>query len=323
MDATPFPSGVVRASVAAEGDAFPLDDAAYAWLPPRDPLKTVLVTDGNRPLETLLALDAGVSLATVSPAQFQPRPGTDVYVFDRFAPDAAPDAPALLFHPTAAAWLAPLVRVGADVVPAGATAWQPHPVLAHVAATDIRIDRAQALAIAPGAEGVRAIASAGGAPLVVAAAGPVKRLIVGFDLGASDFPYQVGFPLFVQNALAWLAGPRPAIEAEAGAVRVPWAGADIRTAAGEPVVSRQALGETVFDAPAPGVYLARRGGDLQPIVVGLGGSGVPDVNRSALAGPSAALADAPRGRELWTIMLAVALVLLAAEWWTFHRRLTV
>ncbi len=319
----PSATGPVHASVKAEGDAFPADDTAWAWVPSRDPLKVVLVTDGNRPLETLLALDGGLSVTTVSPARFEPRPGTDVYVFDRFAPDAAPGAPALLFHPTPAPWLAAVVGVGADGAPAGPVEWRPHPVAAHVASSDIRVDRTAALVIPAGAASdVAAVATAGGAPLVVAASGPVRCVVVGFDLRASDFPYQVGFPLFVQNALAWLGRPRPAIAAEAGVVRVPWAGAVVETASGEPVASRQVLGDTVFDAPGPGVYLARRGGERQPIVVGPAGAGAVDINRSALGRASAAPSGAPRGRELWTIMLAVALVLVAGEWWTFHRRLT-
>ena len=325
IDATKLEPGAVRASIAAEGDGFALDDSAFAWMPSPARAKTVLVTAGNRPLETLLSLDERVDLTTISPAQFQPLAGTDVYVFDGFAPAVAPDAPALLIHPQPVGWLASIVDIAGEVAAPSITGWQAHPVLAFVPATDIRVDRALDLRLAPGAEeaGARAIAAAGPTALIVTAVRPAKLIILGFDLADSDFAFQLGFPLFVENAIGWLAGARAPIEAAPGTVRVPWLDAEIVAPGGGPVAARRAIDGTVFEAPGPGVYEARRGGDRQPIVVRLDDASVSDVNRSSLTG-AAPLEDVEaRGRELWTPMLLGALFLVIVEWWTFHRRITV
>jgi len=325
IDATALPPGAVRASVATDGDGFALDDTAFAWMPSPGPVRTVLVTAGNRPLETLLSLDERVELTTISPAQFAPVEGADVYVFDGFAPAGPPERPALLIHPRPAGWLGSIVDVSGEVVAPSITSWQAHPVLAYVPGTDIRVDRALDLRLAAGAEaaGARAIAAAGATALIVTAVRPVKRIVLGFDLADSDFPFQLGFPLFVQNAIGWLAGARAPIEAAPGTVRVPWPDAEIVGADGAPVPSRRAIGETVFDAPAPAVYEALRGGDHQPIVVRFDDSAVSDVNRSSLTGTARPDDDEASGRELWTLMLLVALGLVIIEWWTFHRRITV
>lgn len=325
VDASGFPSGPVRAAVVTAGDGLALDDVAFAWMPSRAPARTVLVSDGNRPLETLLAIDEGVELITISPAQFQELPGADLYVFDRFTPSDPPEAPALLIHPTDADWLAPLVRITGEVAGPSITSWAAHPVLTFVPGTDIRIERTLGLRLAGGAAsaGARAIATAGETALIVTAVRPVKRVIVGFDFADSDFPYHVGFPLFVRNAVSWLVEARPAIGAAPGTVRVPWPDAEIVTAADEAVPARRALDGTVFEAPAPGLYVARRGAERQPIVVRLADPAVSDVNRSSLAGTPAGAEEEARGRELWVIMLVGAVALASVEWWTFHRRITV
>jgi len=317
--------GELRASVSASGDAFALDDEAVAYLPLTRPIRTLLVTDGNPPLETALGLDSLVELTTVRPGVFANAARADVVIFDRFAPPASPSVPALLVHPSAASWLGPVVRVGEDVLHPAVRVWDTsHPVLQFVSGTDVRIDRTARLDLAPAAPGVRVAAASDATPLVVVEDQPARRVIVGFDLRETDFPFQVGFPVFLRNTVLWLAGAQAPLVASAGTVRVPWPDAAVASAEGAAIPTRRVLESTVFDAPGPGLFFAQHGGERVPIVVGLDGTGAPGVNASEFAGPAPAAARAASGggAEWWPVMLAIAFALAALEWVTFHRRLT-
>jgi hypothetical protein len=316
--------GELHATVAASGDALALDDEAAAYLPLTSPIETLLVTEGNPPLETTLGLDPLVDLTTVRPSGLAKAPRADVIIFDRFTPAAAPASPALLVHPSAASWLTPAVRIGEDVPRPAVRAWDTsHPLLQFVSDTDIRIDRTARLDIVSGAPAVRVVAAADTTPLIVAAEGPVRFVIVGFDLRETDLPFQVGFPMLVRNAVVWLAGVRAPLVAAAGTVRVPWPDAAIRAHDGRAVPARRVLEDTVFEAAGPGLFFAHRGEERVPIVVGLD-EAATGVNASEFAGqaPAAASSTTTGGREWWPVMLAVAFALAALEWVTFHRRLT-
>ena len=55
FDVTPYPEGVLRAEVSAQGDAFDLDDFAYTLVLPHRSKRVLVVTDGNAFLETRFA----------------------------------------------------------------------------------------------------------------------------------------------------------------------------------------------------------------------------------------------------------------------------
>ena len=140
IDLGSFERGPVRAVVTADSDAFPADDYAYGFLPIRTETRVLLVTRGNVYLENVLADEPRLSLAVVSPEQYDPQVSADVYNFDRFAPPEAPGGPTLVFLPPDVEWLTQtLAVVEAPEVPG----WNPaHPVLRFVALEDLRIDRA-------------------------------------------------------------------------------------------------------------------------------------------------------------------------------------
>jgi hypothetical protein len=324
LDLDGLAAGELRATVTTSGDGFALDDEAVAYLPAIGPFKTLLVTEGNPPLEAALGLDPFVDLSTLAPPVPARLPPADVIVFDRHTPVAPPASPSLLVRPSAAAWLAPALRVGGEVPRPAVRAWDTSdPLLQYVRGEDIRIDRAARIEVAPGSSGVRVIAASDATPLVIAAERPVRLAILAFDLRDSDLPFQVGFPMLVRNAVLWLAGVRAPFVTAAGTVRLPWPDAEIRTSDDRLVPAQRILGGTVFEAGGPGLFFAMRGTDRVPVVVGLA-EAATGVNESEPAwGEPAAPRDAPAGgREWWPIMLAVAFVLATVEWVTFHRRVT-
>jgi hypothetical protein len=316
FDLSQFAGGGIRATIQAQDDALSLDDVAFAYLPIKRKTRTLLVTRGNQFLETLLKLDNYVELSITDPANYRELPTIDAYIFDRFAPAAAPSRPSLVIGTPSAPWLRP--ANGEVVKPEIATWSDNHPVMQHVSVHDVTIERASR--IDPG--NLTVIASSKQTPLIVASDKP-KWVMLTFDLDSSDFPFHVGFPIFIENVLAWFSREQLALKRGPGLVDVPLANAQIRTIDDAVVPSDQQLGNTVFEAKQPGLYSATLGDQRVHVAVNLANPTFSDVNRSVFKTDKTAAADHYwLRRELWFYMLVAALLLASLEWFTYHRRMT-
>src|SRR5439155_4430931 len=134
-----------------------------------------------------------------------------------------------------------------------------------------------------------------------------------FDLDASDFAFHVGFPVFMENVLAWFNREQLALRGSPGNVEVPIEGAQVRTMEGKSSPSEQQLGKTVFTATEPGLYAATQGEARVHVAVNLTNRVFSDVNRSVFKDDR--LGAGPRywlRRELWFYMLMAAVVLISA-----------
>jgi hypothetical protein len=316
IDLSQFGGGGVRATLQTKNDALALDDVAFAYLPVKRKTRTLLVTRGNHFLETLLKLDSYVDLAVTDPANYRESPTIDAYIFDRFAPPLAPARPALIIGTPSAPWL--LASAGEVQKPEIATWSDTHPVMQHVSVHDLSIERASR--IDPGS--LTVVAASKQTPLIVASEKP-KWVMLTFALDASDFPFHVGFPVFIENVLAWFSREQLALRRGPGIVDVPLANAQIRTIDGTTVSSDQQLGNTVFEAGQPGLYSATQGDQRMHVAVNLANATFSDVNRSVFKTDRTAAAQSYLlRRELWFYMLIAAVVLMSIEWFTYHRRLT-
>jgi hypothetical protein len=316
FDLSQFSGGGIRAMIQARDDALPLDDVAFAYLPVKRKTRTLLVTRGNHFLETLLKLDNYVELAVTDPANYRESANVDAYIFDRFAPASAPARPALVLGAPSAPWLRP--TAGVVEKPEIVTWSERHPVMQYVSLHDVSIERASR--IDPG--NLTVIAASKQTPLIVASEKP-KWVMLTFDLDSSDFAFHVGFPVFIENVLAWFSREQLALKRGPGTVDVPLANAQIRTIDGKIVPSEQQLGNTVFQTREPGLYAATQGDQRLHVAVNLSNPTFSDVNRSAFkTDRTAATQRYWLRRELWFYMLIAAVVLIAAEWFTYHRRIT-
>jgi hypothetical protein len=316
FDLSKFGGGGVRATVQSSDDALSLDDVAFAYLPVKRKTRTLLVTRGNRFLETLLKLDNYVELAVTDPANYRESPNIDAYIFDRFAPGTAPSRPALVIGTPAAPWLKP---ANGELVKPEIASWsENHPVMQYVSVHDVTIDRASK--IDPG--NLTVIASSKQGPLIVASEKP-KWVMLTFDLDSSDFPFHVGFPVFIENVLAWFSREQLALKRGPGIVDVPLANAQIRTIDGTVIPSEQQLGQTVFQTGEPGLYAATQGDQRVHVAVNLANPTFSDVNRSVFkTDRAAANGHYWLRRELWFYMLVAAVALISIEWFTYHRSMT-
>jgi Aerotolerance regulator N-terminal len=318
LDLSKFDGGGIRAALRSDGDAFSPDDIAYAYLPVKRRTKTLLVTNGNKFLENALKLDRLVELSTVTPALFKDGKDFDALVFDRFAPPELPSRPALIIGAQKAAWLRQ--PVGYVARPRFESWMENHPVMQHVSLYDVTVDNAARI----DTTNLSVLAaSASDAPLIVASESP-RWIQLTFDLQASDFPYHAGFPIFLDNAIAWFGRERLALRRAPGIVEIPLARAEVRTIDGSVMPTQESVAGTVFEASEPGLYVAASGDVRQYIAVNFANREFSDINNSHVRETTTAQeAGIPFFRhELWFYMLCGALLLIGAEWFTYHRRIT-
>ncbi len=321
FDLSRFEGGPIRATLQTAGDALPIDDVAYAYLPVNQKTKTLVVTAGNSYLETLLQLDSLIEPTIVKPVQYRPDPTFDAYILDGFVPAAAPPRPSLIIGSDLnAGWLP---KPSGTISNPRFSVWaEDHPVMRYVSLHDVLVDKASRVA----ADKLTVLAETQDkSPLVLASDEPGKPrwILLTFGLQGSDFPLHPGFPLFVDNALAWLSREPLALRRQPGLVSVPLEQAEIKTLDGAVVESHRDGDATVFDAPEPGLYSATQEGFKQYVAVNLGSSLYSNLNKTV------SQKDAPASQaagwfqqELWVYMLGAAALLIAAEWFTYHRGIT-
>ena len=316
FDLTAFQGGGIRATVISKGDEFALDDEAFAYLPVKRTTRALLVTPGNPYLESVLRTDAAVELTVTAPAAYQESANYDAYVFDRFAPPQAPGRPALVLGTPSAPWLRE--AKGTIQKPVIDTWRDDHPIMRFVSMHDVAIETASEIDAAD----LTVIAAAGTTPLIVASTKP-KWVMLTFDLGSSDLALQGGFPIFVNNVLAWFSRDGVALPRKPGLVSIPATNAQITTIDGQPVTSRQVFNETVFEAPDAGLFVAALEDSKMHVAVSLTNPVFSDVNRSSLTEETGEATAGPLlSHELWFYMVFAALILIGAEWYTYHRRIT-
>jgi hypothetical protein len=318
LDLSKFDGGGIRAAVHSEGDALSPDDIAYAYLPVKRKTRTLLVTNGNKFLENALRLDRLVDLTVIPPSAYKEVRDFDALVFDRFAPPEQPSRPALIIGAQKAAWLRQ--PTGYVAHPRFESWRDDHPVMQHVSLFDVSVDSAAHIDTA---SLIVLGASANDTPLIVASEQP-RWIELTFDLQASDFPYHSGFPIFLDNAIAWFGRERLALRRAPGVVEIPLRKAEVRTIDGAPVPTQESVAGTVFEALDPGLYVATSGDIRQYVAVNFANRDFSDLNNSHIreSGTTQGAGIPFLRHELWFYMLCAALILIGAEWYTYHRRIT-
>ena len=159
-------------------------------------------------------------------------------------------------------------------------------------------------------------------PLIMVSDKP-RRVLLTFDLSSSNFPLQSGFPIFMENVLAWFNREQVALNHSPGIVELALPDAQVRDGDGQIIRSDRQLGKTVFSANEPGLYSAAQDDNFVHIAVNLANPDLSNINRSIFT----STATVPRRsawfhRELWFYMLLSAVVLLGIEWFTYQRGIT-
>lgn len=312
----PQDAKVCRAEIES-ADALPSDNVRVATIADSSNLRVLLVGPGDYFLERALALDPRVALDRALRLPESERPGSegpgkyDLVFFS--GADAAPVKArgSLAFvRPGAGAISRPEFLSVAD-----------HPAVRGIEFGGVYIERAAKVAGTP-------IVEARGGALIAAKEAPGKREIqVAFELSKSDWPLHAGFPIFIGQALSYLAG-----ESRLDVVSLP---------AGKPFTVPLGPGEK-FEAPAGvrwsnqpgyaivrglprvGEYRLKAGGKDLRYFANLEDPDEPKIEPQSfvqLAGEKLGRTPTPqRPTDLWKWAILLGLAVLAVEWWVFVRK---
>jgi Ca-activated chloride channel family protein len=199
---------VVEARLAGE-DALAVDDRAFALVAPEETVRALVVGPGNSFLESALALLPRLELFAVDEAGYEDAMAEaeengspyGFVVYDGVVPADAPPVPALYIDPSSdGAFGAVTGRLDAPVID------RPdpdEPLLRFVDLGSVHIGRARNIEAT--AELRAVVTTRAGAPLVGVGQPDGRRIaLIAFDLGESDLPLQVAFPLLMSNLVDFL-----------------------------------------------------------------------------------------------------------------------
>lgn len=353
--------GLVTVSL-SRPDSLAADDAAGLVLSRAAALNIVLV----RPNIATDALDEIVraALEAIGPASLrvmnagefenalQAAPlGADLLVFDRVRPSRLTPTPSLSFGATV-----PIPGLGVSATgegekprPTGVAYWlRSHPVMRYVVLDDVWVNEPLRMSLpaedstAPGTPTVRVESLASGAdgPLIVLAEQEgIRRILVGFDLGQSNWVKDAGFHIFLKNAIDYLTLTG---EDEAGPIIRTTATVPVRIApgsrrievAGPTSLSRETsggAGERITVGPFPLAGKHTLSGVVEPdatMFVSLldpfeSRIGVRDALETAGLRTEAISASSVAPREVWHWFVLAAVALLMIEWFIFALRMRV
>lgn len=321
----------VRLDTSDARDVFPLDDRAYAVIPPLGRLSVQLVSEGNLFIEGPLLLNSHVDLVRVDPADYDPTVNVDVTIFDRIAPEAPASGDLLYLDPPGEG--SPFEIVDGDDDPIVTDVLQTHPLMRWITLTDLNIGSVNTFALS---EEDASVASSFGRPIIVARESDERRTIaIGFDLRNSDFPLRVGFPVFMLNVLDYFA--RDDVElmysfATGETWSIPVApgvnSATVTAPSGESQPAAIHGGHALYYGESPGFYRLETDEGTTWVAANLANPEESDIAPNTLQFDTVEVADGIDDlifdrRQLWILLLLAALALLLVEWLTYNRRWTV
>ena len=305
------------------------DNYAVAITDPNAALRVLLISKGNLFLERALALDPRVTLdkATEVPATELGSGGAsqyDVVVFDGIPEQPVKSRGVLTFG--AVGMSSPVTANGSAAKPKFVSA-EKKALLESVNLQPVFIDRQTIVAPKPNGE-VLALTSVG--PLVITAQEPGKRQIfVSFEPMNSDFPLQIGFPIFVANALDFLAGGASSalLSVKTGQpFSLPTTSGGRLTMPNGETRTLKSTGATlvVRDTMMVGNYRLDVDGKSKKIYATLRSDRAsnirPEKGLDLGGGQVKASASPLRFADFWRPIALLCLMILGAEWWLFARK---
>jgi Ca-activated chloride channel family protein len=338
-DELPSTARVLEARL-LETDALALDNLAWAVVGGDRPTRILLVTEANIFVERALALRPNAQIVRADPSTYSPEAlrgqAFDLIVFDGFLPPVLPDSGSLfLIHPPQGT---SLLRTREDVlVSRMAVANTEHPLLADVPLAGVNVSRSRRLDVPTWAD---VVLESPETPLLLVGEEAGHRVaVLGFDVHQSDLPVQPAFPILMQHLLDWLVPPgsvaTPVIRVGDAASVVPLPEAqsvEIATPDSRRVRVAPPFPVAPFaDTLLPGIYqVVQRDANGQATESLFAANFVsPAESRLVVDHPPAVLAagsgvqrsGAPAApREIWQWAAVLAVGLLAAEWWAYHRQ---
>ena len=338
-------TGVVTARITSPRDKFPVDDVAYVVVGSVEGVRLLLVSKGNYFLEKAFAAMRGVAVTQIPPEEFQKQwdlkgkqsvENYDVCVFDEYAPISWQDGGALFMG--ALPPLPGFLKNDKPIKAPDVVDWDAgHPIMRYVNFGDVEIAEAQAWQVPKTA---KVLVEGTGTPLVTAFdSDRVRAVGVSFGLFSSNWVLRRSLPLFLRNAVPWIA--------EASTRRHPTAqqtGSPLVVPPTNPAVAGMLQRPNPEEAPEKiqlsaehstfikgtektGLYYLKGlpGNTENVYAVNLASRAESDnaAHESLQAGNvtmAASRSAIEAKREIWRDLALAAGAILLLEWWVFHRR---
>ncbi len=327
FDALPQTGGLAELSMQIEDD-LAADNTAYTMLPDSRQLRIAVASD-NPFLLQAVAVNPAIEARKLN------APGAAIDGFDCVITDGniaaeilATNKPLLAINPADSAgyWQ----TVGQLDNPSVSNVNQAHPVNAYLSFADLHIESAAKREVSAW---LRPIAQSNNDGLIWAGEQNGRRVVMlGFDLAKSDLPLKIEFPILLANALSWLAGRETVADDRAiragqpVAVRVAAEKAEITLPDDETTEVALRDGATTFaDTMQTGIYKVKDAPSFAVSLLNESESNTTprDTIQTRNGEVTGQAEEFAAEREIWRWLLALALAILAIEWWVYHRRITV
>jgi Ca-activated chloride channel family protein len=319
-----------------ENDNLVLDDVAFAVHEGGVTNRALLVTEGNLFLEQVFSVLPGVEAFKAAPDSDLTEEEFDLYVFDGVSlPDPLPQADMLIINPPLGSSTDGLLNVTDTFSDTVAIRLADSPLLQFVDWRDVNIREAKQV-VAPWAQPL--VEAEGGALVLTGEQNGHRIAVLPFDLRDSDLPLQIAFPVLMANITSWLS-PGRAFDAPTG----------LRPGDPVPISPTASTTAVLVEKPDGTVWTADVGEDAiifsETEQLGFYHVSLRDDEAMRAAGSFAVNLFSPHEsaispaeslnigqvsmeteaegdvgqRELWPWLLFIALILLAVEWWVYHR----
>jgi len=320
-------------------DFFPLDDTAWVAGGVQDSVNVVLVTDGNRFIETALSILPNITFTSISPSAYEATEEfqADLVIFDGFIPseDKYPRSNLLFIAPEFSTPFFDVVGIVDEPKPRPVS--DDDPLLKNISVDGVNILQSTIITIPEWAY-TSLIGDHDGKSiplLVYGNRGGQRIAILSFKLQNSDLPIQVAFPLLIANLVNWLV-PFPdshtiysSQSLAALSFSIPLNIDEVEVRAPDGITRRiiaDQPGIISFEYPAPGVYSVRWDENNEFLVAAnfqsTQESDITPIQQLMLTnGNSTSSQNIPLQsmRLVWRPLAIFALGILVLEWMLFHR----
>lgn len=313
-------------------DILKSDNYAVSVADPGATLRVLLVTKGNPFLERALALDPRVTLdrtTDVPSTELATGKDADAGSYDVVVFDGVPEKEVRARGVLTLGVPGPTSPVDADGEAKGPTfvSAEADRLVAGVDFRSVFVDR---LAKVRPARDAEVVAETSAGPLLVVRRDPKKRQIfLAFEPLQSDFPLQIGFPIFVANALDDLTGGQASdtLAVRAGApFSLPTTGGGVLQDPDGKRTTLKPVDEVLIvrEAKRIGEYALEVGGKTRKVYASLRSdreSNVAPEKTIPLGGGEVKATENPaRFADFWRPLALLCLLILAIEWWLYARR---
>ena len=338
FDDLEFQDGILEARIDARDD-FDTDNQAYYVLTKRRQIRTLLITKGNRFLESAIrATFPQMPLSERDVSDFRGSDGFDITVLDGIVPSKLSSRNTFIVSPSGDLPFATFVSQSDS--PTVIDWSRTHPTMRFLDLSGLKIKNVRNYQMPSWM--LPLIDTDGGTAAWAGEHAGRRVIVLAFDIRpgeSNNFSMLAAFPIFVSNALNWLAGSalapaRHNVQAgqvvELPAPGVPDGQAIVVTKPdGTKLQTMSHDGNVLFEkTDLVGLYRFAGKNFNDIVAVNLTDENESDIIPKEMPDIATGTGTNSRSRmtvnrELWPFLILAALLFLALEWWFYHRRVFV